>query len=362
MSAPTFGADEQLEQLAAQFAADQAARNAAKREACGPPSELAADELAELLRLAATGEASPRALHSPREEELRQTPNERPAGHLTIYVREADPLTDAEATTASPPDETQQQSQCRALVLRVAPAVSGNSVVRVWEGAETLCAHLVLNKDLVRGRQCIELGSGVGACGLTAAALGASSVLLTDLAAAQPYLEYNMRTNLGAAERARTRALVYSWGSPIDELCAVRAGLGGDSGGKAGGDAGSNAGGEAGGKAGGAWDVVLCADLLYDLALMPPLLAALELLVPPGSATTVYLSMLLRPKTLGAGWCREFWDDLAARGFALRRVPVAWAPRRAYVLSATRVGAESGTGRQLPAAPLDTDALLRELR
>jgi len=354
MSAPTFGADEQLEQLAAQFAADQAARNAAKREACGPPSELAADELAELLRLAATGEASPRALHSPREEELRQTPNERPAGHLTIYVREADPLTDAEAAAASPPDETQQQSQCRALVLRVAPAVSGNSVVRVWEGADTLCAHLVLNKDLVRGTQCIELGSGVGACGLTAAALGASSVLLTDLAAAQPYLEYNMRTNLGAAERARTRALVYSWGSPIDELCAVRAELLGC------GDA--ELCGDSGGKAGGAWDVVLCADLLYDLALMPPLLAALELLVPPGSATTVYLSMLLRPKTLGAGWCREFWDDLAARGFALRRVPVAWAPRRAYVLSATRVGAESGTGRQLPAAPLDTDALLRELR
>ena len=50
MFALTCGADEQLEQLAAQFAADQAARNAAKREACGPPSELATDELAELLR------------------------------------------------------------------------------------------------------------------------------------------------------------------------------------------------------------------------------------------------------------------------------------------------------------------------
>lgn len=71
----------------------------------------------------------------------------------------------------------------------------------------------------------------------------------------------------------------------------------------------------------------MCADLLYDLALM---IAALDALVPAGSATTVYLSMLLRPKTLGAGWCRDFWAELVERGFALRRVAVEWAPRRGY--------------------------------
>ena len=45
----------------------------------------------------------------------------------------------------------------------------------------------------------------------------------------------------------------------------------------------------------------------YDQSLLPPLLKAIDALVPPGSLATVLLCMLHRPRTLGAGWLRDFW-------------------------------------------------------
>lgn len=52
---------------------------------------------------------------------------------------------------------------------------------RVWEGAEALTAHLE-RTGLGRGERVLELGAGVGECGLACAALGAH-VLLTDVRA-----------------------------------------------------------------------------------------------------------------------------------------------------------------------------------
>ncbi len=54
--------------------------------------------------------------------------------------------------------------------------------VRVWESAPYLVRFLERNSErLVKGRSVLELGSGTGAVGLTAAALGARSVLLSDI-------------------------------------------------------------------------------------------------------------------------------------------------------------------------------------
>ena len=50
----------------------------------------------------------------------------------------------------------------------------------VWPCAAILCTWLRSNQQLVRGASVLELGSGTGACGLYAAGLGASRVLLTD--------------------------------------------------------------------------------------------------------------------------------------------------------------------------------------
>ena len=51
----------------------------------------------------------------------------------------------------------------------------------VWSSSDDLI-HLMQHQDLVRGKRILELGSGTGICGIAAAVLGASSVVLTDWA------------------------------------------------------------------------------------------------------------------------------------------------------------------------------------
>ena len=50
----------------------------------------------------------------------------------------------------------------------------------VWPAAATLCTWMRAHAEDVKGASVLELGSGTGACGLYAAALGASRVVLTD--------------------------------------------------------------------------------------------------------------------------------------------------------------------------------------
>ena len=50
----------------------------------------------------------------------------------------------------------------------------------VWPAAATLCTWMRAHAEDVEGASVLELGSGTGACGLYAAALGASRVVLTD--------------------------------------------------------------------------------------------------------------------------------------------------------------------------------------
>mmetsp|Transcript_38 Transcript_38/g.122 ORF Transcript_38/g.122 Transcript_38/m.122 type:complete len:267 (+) Transcript_38:338-1138(+) len=56
----------------------------------------------------------------------------------------------------------------------------GSTGAAVWRAGEFLASTLAANPSLVRGKRVIELGCGTGLCGLVAARLGASYVLLTD--------------------------------------------------------------------------------------------------------------------------------------------------------------------------------------
>ena len=51
---------------------------------------------------------------------------------------------------------------------------------RLWPGGHRLATFLCENPDVVAGKRVLELGSGVGIVGLTAASLGAASVTVTD--------------------------------------------------------------------------------------------------------------------------------------------------------------------------------------
>jgi predicted nicotinamide N-methyase len=51
----------------------------------------------------------------------------------------------------------------------------------VWKGSEILCQYLIQHPDLVCDKRVLELGAGVGLCGIVSGkVLGASSVLMTD--------------------------------------------------------------------------------------------------------------------------------------------------------------------------------------
>ena len=65
----------------------------------------------------------------------------------------------------------------------------------VWRGGERLVELLQSRRELVAGKRIVELGSGTGIAGLACAALGASAVVLTDLAENLPLLRRNATRN-----------------------------------------------------------------------------------------------------------------------------------------------------------------------
>lgn len=58
--------------------------------------------------------------------------------------------------------------------------VFGGTGGRVWPAASALVRWQLRNPKLVQGSSVLELGAGCGACGLFAAGMGASNVMLTD--------------------------------------------------------------------------------------------------------------------------------------------------------------------------------------
>ena len=87
------------------------------------------------------------------------------------------------------------------------------------------------------GRRVAELGAGTGACGIGAALLGASHVLLTDLPQFCPNIRRNCAANgLQVSQEGAVQVLPHQWGAPVSDL-------------------------------GGPFDIVICSELLHWPAL-----------------------------------------------------------------------------------------------
>merc|ERR1711928_175264 len=78
------------------------------------------------------------------------------------------------------------------LLVKVDQVPEGDTGVVVWDPAIVLAKYLQTVQGQLQGRSVIELGSGTGVVGLSAAALGASPVLLTDLPALIELIQHNI--------------------------------------------------------------------------------------------------------------------------------------------------------------------------
>ncbi|KAF4694011.1 hypothetical protein FOZ60_009448 [Perkinsus olseni] len=76
---------------------------------------------------------------------------------------------------------------------------------------QVLAKLLENNPDLVRGKRVLELGSGTGLGGISAALCGAQEVVLTDLPYAMPLLRKSIELN-GVADRVKAEVL--DWANP----------------------------------------------------------------------------------------------------------------------------------------------------
>ncbi|XP_059444811.1 uncharacterized protein LOC132176582 [Corylus avellana] len=129
----------------------------------------------------------------------------------------------------------------------------------------------------------LELGAGAGLPGLTTALLGASRVVLTDIAPLLPALVKNVEAN-GLQDRVEVRELV--WGS--DEFPSRPGELG-------------------------EFDLVLMSDVFYDAEEMAALAKTLKRVC--GKETVVWAAYEVRP------WTAECLSVLTSHGFRIVELP-----------------------------------------
>ncbi|CAM9777382.1 unnamed protein product, partial [Ectocarpus sp. 6 AP-2014] len=88
---------------------------------------------------------------------------------------------------------------------------------RAWDCSLVLAKYLDQRPEEVRGKRVLELGCGVGLPGVAAAVVGATEVILTDMAIGLPAIERTIELNPGVADRLSGRVL--HWG---DEEAAAQ--------------------------------------------------------------------------------------------------------------------------------------------
>ncbi|WIA10069.1 hypothetical protein OEZ85_010279 [Tetradesmus obliquus] len=157
----------------------------------------------------------------------------------------------------------------------------------VWDAALVLVNYLAKQVEIgrldLRGKRVIELGAGTGVVGLTAAALGAAEVLLTDLPHHVQHISGNIKRN-GLHHIATAAAL--QWGQqPLPAPVAAP------------------------------YDIVLCSDLVYQQHAVQQLLSSMRDLAGPGSV--IFASCEYRE---GAG-LEEMWRLMPAYGLQEELVP-----------------------------------------
>ncbi|MCO5580127.1 hypothetical protein L7F22_033994 [Adiantum nelumboides] len=141
------------------------------------------------------------------------------------------------------------------LSISQAPFSTRGFASTVWDSAIVLSKYLEKWPILVKGKRCIELGSGCGLPGITAAYLGATNVLLTDLSENLPLLKKNVLKH-DLADKVSVAKL--EWGHQI-HLHSIKTP-----------------------------DVILPADIMYDASVIAALLTTVRCIA--SASTCIFLA------------------------------------------------------------------------
>lgn len=105
------------------------------------------------------------------------------------------------------------------------PHLLQSTGMTLWKGSEKLCQFLCDNPNVIRDKNVIELGAGLGLCGIVAHKQGARQVILTD---GDTKTLGNMRSNIatnidtalpGSNEESLIMCKQLLWGKNIDSFC-----------------------------------------------------------------------------------------------------------------------------------------------
>lgn len=171
------------------------------------------------------------------------------------------------------------------------PNQSDATAFTVWDGGILLADYLQACPEQVRGKRVLELGAGLGLSGLTAAAVGATCVLLTDLADVIPLLNENATTNQSLWQgHCSVSCTSLDWfhpdplpvPPPVDDTNSCNA----------------------------SWDVVLLADCVWTLDLVSPLIRTLRALVEQAWIAGGSIELLTSYQRRGVHTHEAFWDNM----------------------------------------------------
>lgn len=109
--------------------------------------------------------------------------------------------------------------------LRGSEDMNHSTGLAVWAGSEVLCDYLLDHAELVLDKRVIELGAGVGLCGIVAHQLGAKDVLVTDGdTSVLENLRYNVKQNQINHDTATISCPQLIWGQNLDKFLELHGG------------------------------------------------------------------------------------------------------------------------------------------